>query len=641
MSISSEITRISDNVSDALDAIESKGVTIPAGANSDDLSSLISSIRTGSSVVVNPTLLTGTDIASISVDGDSTTLYAPTPPSKTSDLTNDSGYITGMVELSYGSSTWNDFITAYNAKKVVYCRASSNSNPASGSQTRKAFMAYVDNAETPTNVEFQYYRSVSTHTDSQQGDQVYVYKLTKSSGWSVTVREAYSKIATGTGISKSYSNGTITLSSTVSVPTASDATPENLGTAAAGSSTDYSRADHVHAMPTASDVGALPSSTVIPSKVSDLTNDSGFVNSSQAASAAPVQSVNGETGAVTVAVPSAATATPSNLGTAAVGTSTKYAKEDHVHNYPDIVHVGSSAPADTNIELWLDNSSGGNSVVSSVDGKTGTVTVLPSGGTTGQVLKKVSGTSYDVTWANESGSVTSVDGKTGVVNVLPVGGAAGKVLKKKTNSDYDVEWSDDSGGVTSVNGMTGDVTVPTIAVQDNAPSGGELVWIDTDDSGQSITIPQIDDSSVSTYDTWSSQKIRDFIYPIGSIYMSVNSTSPATIFGGTWEQIQDTFLLAAGSTYAAGTTGGAATHAHTTGDCTLTVNQIPSHRHLISANANTSVSGGYSGMHYTSASTTNGASAYEGGGKAHNHGNTGSSSNMPPYLAVYVWKRTA
>lgn len=55
---------------------------------------------------------------------------------------------------------------------------------------------------------------------------------------------------------------------------------------------------------TASEVGALPSSTVIPSKTSDLTNDSGFVNSSGAASAAPVQSVNGQTGAVTLTIPS-------------------------------------------------------------------------------------------------------------------------------------------------------------------------------------------------------------------------------------------------------------------------------------------------------------------------------------------------
>lgn len=125
---------------------------------------------------------------------------------------------TTLTLLSYGNSTWNDFITAYNNNAIVYCRASSNNNPATGSQTRLAFMAYVNNATNPTEVEFQYYRSVTTHTDSQQGDQVYVYKLNKTNGWSVTVRSAFSKVVAGTGLSSSYSSGTITLNNTLTIP---------------------------------------------------------------------------------------------------------------------------------------------------------------------------------------------------------------------------------------------------------------------------------------------------------------------------------------------------------------------------------------------------------------------------------------
>lgn len=124
-----------------------------------------------------------------------------------------------MVVLSYGSSTWAEFIEAYENHTVVYCRASSNSNPASGSQTRLAFMAYVNNATTPTEVEFQYYRSVSSHTDSQQGDQVFVYKLQSNGTWSVTTRDAFTKVIAGTGLSSTFSTGvhsTITLNNTVS-----------------------------------------------------------------------------------------------------------------------------------------------------------------------------------------------------------------------------------------------------------------------------------------------------------------------------------------------------------------------------------------------------------------------------------------
>lgn len=73
-------------------------------------------------------------------------------------------------------------------------------------------MAYVNDSASPTEVEFQYYRSVATHSNTQQGDQVYVYKLNKTGGWSVTVREAYTKIEVGAGLTKTYSNGVLTIS---------------------------------------------------------------------------------------------------------------------------------------------------------------------------------------------------------------------------------------------------------------------------------------------------------------------------------------------------------------------------------------------------------------------------------------------
>ena len=125
----------------------------------------------------------------------------------------------------------------------------------------------------------------------------------------------------------------------------------------------------------------------------------------------------------------------------------------------------------------------------------------------------------------------------------------------------------------------------------------------------------------------------DTIYPVGSIYMSTTNVSPQTFFGGTWSQIQDRFLLAAGSTYAAGATGGSATHK-------LTVSEMPSHSHVVkvskqassSSDAAWRVSGetAYSD-HLVESSIDNVKDA--GGNAAHN--------NMPPYLAVYMWKRTA
>lgn len=117
----------------------------------------------------------------------------------------------GLVTLSYGNSTWNDFITAYNAGEIVYCRASSGSDPGVGSQTRMAFMAYVNNATNPTEVEFQYVRSVSTKSAANQSDMVFVYKLTSAGTWTVEMRPIMVKIAAGTNAESSYASNTLTI----------------------------------------------------------------------------------------------------------------------------------------------------------------------------------------------------------------------------------------------------------------------------------------------------------------------------------------------------------------------------------------------------------------------------------------------
>lgn len=176
-------------------------------------------------------------------------------------------------------------------------------------------------------------------------------------------------------------------------------------------------------------------------------------------------------------------------------------------------------------------------------------------------------------------------------------------------------------------------------------------------------------------------EIIDLIYPVGSIYMSVNNVNPGTFLPGTsWTQITDTFLLAAGSTYAAddGThttaIGGSATtslaetnlpshhHSYTsppsaTGSHTLTVSEIPAHYHAMRYSTGSTSGAGYawtgSKYSWTSATESSAGMKGAGGGGGHTHpitgsstttGNTGSGtafSNMPPYLTVYMWKRTA
>lgn len=125
------------------------------------------------------------------------------------------------------------------------------------------------------------------------------------------------------------------------------------------------------------------------------------------------------------------------------------------------------------------------------------------------------------------------------------------------------------------------------------------------------------------------------IYPIGSIYMSVNSTNPSTLFGGTWEQIEDRFLLACGTKHSNGSTGGSedavvVTHTHsTTGTYVLTTNGGAIIRNSKAGTTGTKVSNLLKSDDGISRNTIN------------NTGTSGTGKNMPPYLAVYCWVRIA
>ena len=248
----------------------------------------------------------------------------------------------------------------------------------------------------------------------------------------------------------------------------------------------------------------------------------------------------------------------------------------------------------------------------------------------------------------------------------------------------------------SLNGgtMTGTLTTNGLIGTENIEYGAVLPLVG--EEGQFFF-------QLSSYNSANNE--LDKVYPIGAIYMSVNNISPEILFGGTWEQIQDTFLLSAGSTYTAGNTGGSAT-------VTLTTTEIPSHSHGMQSHthnlsshyhyvpaqngsaarvsltghvsnfalqaqgtAHLNVSGVFAQRYggsevvgYATASKTqngdgftmdvshshsvstnavnsNGPSNNTSGGPSNNTttaiGSSGAHNNMPPYLVVYMWKRVA
>lgn len=131
------------------------------------------------------------------------------------------------------------------------------------------------------------------------------------------------------------------------------------------------------------------------------------------------------------------------------------------------------------------------------------------------------------------------------------------------------------------------------------------------------------------------------LYPVGAVYISVNSTSPASLFGGTWEQIMGRFLIGTGApepnddgtspgsyNYAAGRKGGEATH-------TLTVDEMPRHSHLL-------YFGGGPEEEPVSAITWSSYDTWQKfGGAIESTGGNQPHTNIPPYLAVYMWKRVS
>ena len=155
------------------------------------------------------------------------------------------------------------------------------------------------------------------------------------------------------------------------------------------------------------------------------------------------------------------------------------------------------------------------------------------------------------------------------------------------------------------------------------------------------------------------------VYPVGSIYMSVNNVNPSQLFGGRWEQIQGRFLLAAGGGYAAGTTGGASSQ-----PVSMSVN-VPNHWHYFGTENNNNGRFGIAKSKVSAISHSNwggyvvwnGHNGHQGTDVnapvsaltdidprslvtdgAHGSATATASTNintMPPYLAVYVWRRTA
>lgn len=218
--------------------------------------------------------------------------------------------------------------------------------------------------------------------------------------------------------------------------------------------------------------------------------------------------------------------------------------------------------------------------------------------------------------------------------------------------------------------------IETAGTATSAHSAGEYVMIsnalykvtasvakgDTWTIGTNVTAANIG-SEISSLKS----DLANKLYPVGSIYMSVNATNPAELFGGTWEQIKGRFLVGTGANDAntsdwwghedanrynipAGELGGIASHSHT-----LSSNGAACIGNFSTVTA-FSTGGSYKWKDYYNSSPdsnmfafmhdpdnafTSSTDYYNSGSFVGLTGSTDTTNSMPPYLAVYMWKRTA
>lgn len=306
----------------------------------------------------------------------------------------------------------------------------------------------------------------------------------------------------------------------------------------------------------------------------------------------------------------------------AIGTVGAYGGRTSVDAFSDGLQTYSGRGV---LSGWAPSPSSGMTITIGGDGSTRDVAIAED--TTGNftTINNISGSPISVTVPTASATNPRIDLVVAYVN------------KPATVSTTDVDNP----------GACGFIIVPgTAASSPVAPNDAAIRAAITADGGTGTTayyavITQITTAAATTTITANMLAVGsraglrvDSIYPVGSIYMSVNAINPGAIFGGTWAQIKDTFLLSAGDTYAAGNTGGSATHTHDAGSLQADVGnyggRIYMRKQGTAVFSTTSyIAGASEGDDVVSATGSNVS------------GTTGDGSTMPPYLVVYMWQRTA
>ena len=290
--------------------------------------------------------------------------------------------------------------------------------------------------------------------------------------------------------------------------------------------------------------------------------------------------------------------------------------------------------------------------------KTGDVTAkLLRGEETEVSIASGSAFSYSIKVGNQRGTGTATVA-VGIIIDRPGFGKIEVISTNSTSTTFLFTSSENAASCTITYQTTYDL--PLIETLGDCHIGNELIVDEDISTGGDINI-----ASGKSYKI-NNTNMFDLIYPVGSIYMSVNSTDPGTLFGGQWTPLQNRFLFAAGSFHTAGTEGGSryiqahthsftgASHSHPAGTNMAFVryNYGEIEKGLGERKVAAASSGNYTApvvndadvdyayAQYTGSETAGGTVGAVTGATTGLSGST-AEGNMPPYLTVYMWKRTA
>lgn len=250
------------------------------------------------------------------------------------------------------------------------------------------------------------------------------------------------------------------------------------------------------------------------------------------------------------------------------------------------------------------------------------------------------GNTYTYTFPNKNGIFATMDDIPNVISLAKLAQDNTFTGNNTFTGDFSRKTQDSSGVIyykesISDQGFTVGVGATEAATGTQAIYGYGSIKVTAGAAGTgTLSLPVKTGTLALTSDI---SAVKTGFFPIGYIYITTSSASPAGIFGGTWERIKDKFLLAAGNTYTAGSTGGSADAV------------VVSHDH-IEYGTNSGGAEDYR-MAYKSETGTDYGIYYEPDGatvgskgvfvRTLSAGVDGTGKNMPPYLTVYMWRRVA